>query len=221
MHLSNALYPLSWAWFAAAFGTLVLLVALLQAPWRAVLLVPERMHLIAGGSVACALLWLLNIRLSADLTVHLLGMTALTLALGWHFSVVAGAGALVLFYLVKDLDGASLPLSFLLSVVIPASLSALVARLLYRPRFRNPFFYILGAGFAGGGLVVLLLALIAWWMSMLLGLETWLKWAEEFWPILPLLMFSEGFINGMCVAALAIFYPSWMKTFDERFYLQE
>jgi uncharacterized membrane protein len=31
----------------------------------------------------------------------------------------------------------------------------------------------------------------------------------------------RGFINGMCVSALAIFHPDAMKTFDDRFYLDE
>jgi uncharacterized membrane protein len=43
--------------------------------------------------------------------------------------------------------------------------------------------------------------------------------ALEWWPLIFLVMFSEGFINGMCVSALAVFYPDWVKTFDDRFYL--
>jgi uncharacterized membrane protein len=66
---------------------------------------------------------------------------------------------------------------------------------------------------------VLVLALLAYGLFDLQGLDDWTRSAREFWPMLPLLMFSEGFINGMCVAALAIFYPNAMKTFDDDFYL--
>ena len=53
------------------------------------------------------------------------------------------------------------------------------------------------------------------------GLERWVDGALTFWPLLFLVMFSEGFINGMCVAALAVFYPDAVKTFDDRFYLDD
>lgn len=36
-----------------------------------------------------------------------------------------------------------------------------------------------------------------------------------------MVMFPEGFINGMGVAALVVFHPEWVETFDTDRYLQE
>lgn len=218
MHINPGLLPL-WLNLTLTLAALALLaLAAVSAPWRQVFAVPERMHLIAGGAVACAVLWLMNIRLSGDVTVHLLMVTTLTLVVGWSFSLLAGAAALVAFYLVTALPWQGFPVSLLLTVALPALITRQLARALYRPRLANPFFYILGAGFAGGGLVVVALAGVWLVLFSLLGQDAAVAKATEVWPLLLLMTFSEGFMNGMCIAALAVFYPDAVKTFDDEFY---
>lgn len=206
------------AWVLLALG---LLTAARYTPWRILRLSPERVHLVAGGAVACLLLWLLNIRMIDGLVLHLLGVTTLTLVVGWSLALLAGSGALLAFLFAADLPWGGYPLAWLFTVALPASTSWLFARALYRPRLRNPFFYILGAGFAGGALVVLVDAALALALFEVLGLERWVEGALAFWPLIFLVMFSEGFINGMCIAALAVFHPDAVKTFDDRFYLDD
>lgn len=211
-----------WLLIAAALAMAVsVAVALWHAQWLAIVREPGRMHLIAGGAVACLLLWLLNIHLVDGLVLHFLGITTLTLVVGWSFSVLAAALAMLSVYGIQGLEWPGYPLSVVLCVVMPATLTWLLARLLHRPGLQHPFVYMLGAGFAGGGLVVLLLGLCALLLFWVNGLTVYLDNAKEFWPLIFLLMFSEGFINGMCVSALAIFYPDWMKTFDDQFYLDD
>lgn len=218
MHISAALLPHGILVAATVLALVSVLFACYVAPWRAVLQVPARMHLVAGGAVACAMLWLLNIRLSGDVTIHLLLMTTLTLVVGWSFSMLAGLAALLAFYLATSLPWSGFAVSYLLTVAVPALLTRELARALYRPGLANPFFYILGAGFAGGALVVLLLALLWWLLFIAVGETEAIAKALEVWPLLMLMMFSEGFMNGMCIAALAIFYPGAVKTFDDAFY---
>ena len=209
---------LAAAWLLLAAG---LLAAGRYTPWRILRLSPERVHLVAGGAVACLLLWLLNIRMVDGLVLHLLGMTTLTLVVGWSLALLAGTAALGAFLLAADLAPGGFPVAWLFTVALPATGSWLLARALYRPRLRNPFFYILGAGFAGGALVVLVDAVVALALLSALGLDHWVDTALGVWPLIFLVMFSEGFINGMCIAALAVFYPDAVKTFDDRFYLDD
>ena len=103
----------------------------------------------------------------------------------------------------------------------PSEVSRLFSWWLYRPSLRHPFVYILGAGFGGGALVTLVLGVLAFLIFWSRGLDAAAGTLFEWWPLLFLLMFSEGFINGMCVSALAVFYPDWLKTFDDRFYLDD
>ncbi|MDA8962118.1 energy-coupling factor ABC transporter permease [Congregibacter sp.] len=221
MHVPAHLLP-HWILVVAGIALLLsLALALWHAQWSALRQEPGRMHLVAGGAVVCLMLWLLNIHLVDGLILHFLGITTLTLLVGWSFTVLAASLAVVALYALQGLHWAAYPLSVLLCIVLPATTTWVLARLLYRPSLQHPFVYILGAGFSGGALVMLLLALAALLLFWSSGLNDYLENVREFWPLLFLLMFSEGFINGMCVTALAIFYPDWMKTFDDQFYLDD
>lgn len=207
---------------SASIAMLVSMVlALRYAGWRSLTEEPGRMHLVAGGTVACLLLWLLNIHLVDGLVLHFLGITTLTLVVGWSFTILGASLAMIALYVLQGLDWAAYPLSVMLCVVLPASSTWLLGKSLHRPALRHPFVYTLGAGFAGGGLVILLLAIVSVLLFWVSGLTSYLDNAKEFWPLLFLIMFSEGFINGMCVSALAVFYPDWLKTFDDTFYLDD
>jgi uncharacterized membrane protein len=195
--------------------------AVYRAQWAALRAEPGRVHLVAGGALCCLLLWLMNIHFADGLRLHFLGLTTLSLLVGWSFSLLAGTAALVGFYLLQGLDWSGFAVSAVLTVLVPASASRALAAALHRPELRHPFIYFLGAGFAGGGLVVLLLGILALVLFALAGLDDRVDTMLQNWPLLFLMMFSEGFINGMCVSALAVFYPHWMKTFDDRFYLDD
>ncbi|MFK8041499.1 energy-coupling factor ABC transporter permease [Congregibacter sp.] len=211
-----------WITVAAAVAmALFLFAALRYADWAAVAREPGRMHLVAGGAVGCLLLWLLNIHLVDGLLLHFLGITTLTLVIGWSFSVLGAALVMAAFYALKGLAWTAYPLAVVMCIVLPATTTWLLARALRRPGLQHPFVYMLGAGFAGGGLVVLLLSALALSLFWFSGQTSYLEAAAEFWPLVFMLMFSEGFINGMCVSALAIFYPDGMKTFDDKFYLDD
>ena len=196
-----------------------LLGAVFTARWSALIAQPGRLHLIAGGSLACLLLWLLNMHIANGVVLHFLGVTALTLVIGWSFTLLGLGLVLIPFTLLQQLSWDGLGLAFCLTGLVPASITRALLVLLYRPSLRHPFVYFLGAGFAGGGLVVLALSLITAGIFWLSGLDGYLDSMGEFWPLVFLIMFSEGFINGMCISALAVFYPDWVKTFDDRFYL--
>ncbi|TCO76101.1 energy-coupling factor ABC transporter permease [Chromatocurvus halotolerans] len=221
MYIDPALLP-SW------LPLLTLLVMLLwlacaawYVPWVALKEAPSRVHLVAGGSVACLFLWLMNVRGIEDLVFHLLGMTTLTLMLGWSLATLAGTVVLLVYLVISDLSLAGFAPAWFFTVGAPAAVTWAVGRCLYRSELRNPFVFILGAGFAGGALVVLVDAVLALCLFSAVGLGAWTARALEVFPVLFLIMFSEGFVNGMCVSALAVFYPSWMKTLDENFYFGE
>jgi len=195
--------------------------AIWYAPWPALRMTPSRIHLLAGGSVACLLLWLMNVRGIEGLVFHLLGMTTLTLMLGWSLATIGGSVALLASMLFTGLSISGYPSAWIFTVGLPAAITWCVGRLLYRPHLRNPFFFIFGAGFGAGALVILVDTLVALVLFSAVGLDAWTSRVLDAFPVIFLVMFSEGFVNGMCVAALVVFHPSWMKTLDEHFYFGE
>jgi uncharacterized membrane protein len=90
-----------------------------------------------------------------------------------------------------------------------------------RIRERNLFVYTLGGGFGGGVLSFLAVALLALPLLWLAGQAELVRQALEGWPVIVLVLFPEGFINGMVVTAVCVFIPGAVKTFDDRFYFED
>ncbi|RLQ23618.1 hypothetical protein DWB85_00200 [Seongchinamella sediminis] len=215
MTISAQLLP-AWlitsAWLLMA---LCLPLVALRADWSALRAAPERYHLLYGGVLACVVLWLMSVNTIAGLWLHLLGMTSLALVLGWRFSVLAGTVAILAYTWLIGETLAAIPVAWLLTVAIPATVSTLLAREVHRRWSRNLFVYVLGAGFGGGILCGLALALAGLGVLALAGQETMVSGALESWPLITLMLFPEGFINGMVMTTLAVFYPDWVRTYEE------
>lgn len=189
------------------------------ADWAALQRHTARYHLLFGGVIFCVVLWLLSVRVIEGLWLHFLGVTTLTLLLGWRFAMLAGSAAVVLHTLLVGETLAAVSPAWLLTVAVPASVSRALVHFLRKLKSRNLFIYMLGAGFGGGVLSVLFVALVAVPLLWLMGQPGWAADALANWPLITLMLFPEGFVNGMLVTTLTVFYPSLVKTFDDSYYL--
>jgi uncharacterized membrane protein len=217
MILDTNLLP-GWMLIASSAVMIAVLAAALRwAQWNALAAAPGRIHLLSLSILFCLGLWALSVPVGESLRLHLLGMTSVTLLLGWRFAVLCGSLALLILTLLSDAPLGGLPPSWLLTVAVPATVSRLLLRLL--PRQQNLFFYTLGGGFIGGMASALCAALLALALLALAGQEALVTRALELWPMLALILFPEGFINGTLVTAGCVFFPQAVKTFDDYFYL--
>ena len=79
---------------------------------------------------------------------------------------------------------------------------------------------MLGGGFIGGIVVRLGLTLLLYTMAVAAGDNSLLATSsDKYLPWLLLLAFPEGFINGMVVSAMAVFFPHWLRSLDEYRYI--
>lgn len=150
--------------------------------------------------------------------VHLLLFMAYTAVFGWSLAVLGGMiiSSCVWFWYGWPLDG--LPITLLFQVVVPATLSFGVLSWVLRLRTRNLFFYLLGAGFFGAMAVRLAMALL--FGAFLAVFDEPLL--EKLWDnssVYWLMIYAEGFINGMLVTSITVFKPDLVKTFDDEKYL--
>ncbi len=152
--------------------------------------------------------------------IHLMGITALTLILGWSLAVVVGIFAQFAYWGLGQVSLYGLPVSIVLSVLLPASVTFFLYWWVSRAKFKNLFAYMLGVGFAGGVLSVLSVGLLLYVGVIFSEDGPLAQWAENGFPFVLMLGFPEGFINGTVVTALTVFYPGLMKTFDEDWYLK-
>jgi uncharacterized membrane protein len=210
-------------WFNLAVGLVMLTCvvgAALSAQWSALWAATERQHVLLGGLLALLFLWLLTVQVIEGVWIHLLGVTSLTLIVGWRFTILGTTLVLLSYLWWQQQPLLTAPLAWLFSVLVPATTTRLLVHLLRWQGFRNLFVYLLGAGFGGGLLSVLMLALLALPTFWLLGQTDLVVMALENWPFILLLMFPEGFINGMLVTAFTVFYPDVVKTFNADHYLK-
>lgn len=219
MLISAALIP---GWLSIpvwVFWSITLAFAVRYADWRALRSEPSRYHLLFGGTLFCVLLWLMTVRVVEGLWIHLLGATALTLILGWRFAIIAGSVAVLIHtaFIAESLLAAA-P-AWLLTVAVPVTVSRGLVHLLQRLKSRNLFIYMLGAGFGGGMLSVIAAAVVAVSLLWLIDQGGWVEQALSNWQFIALVLFPEGFINGMMITALSVFYPDLLKTFDDKRYL--
>jgi len=221
MHLIDFPTSFSLLTLCLILGVVALLAAITWAPWRALLAVSTRQHIYFAAILCLVLLWNMNITWVHGLVVHPFGITAVTVIFGWHLAVLAGFSALVAYTLMHHGLWHDFPLDFFLTVLIPASVTYLVEALILRHRSTNLFLFLLGSGYVGAllGLLtsVLCVLLLTYLMDQTLLLQR--LWHEI--VVLVMFMNAEGFLNGVAVAAMTVFAPDLVKTFDNRKYLGE
>ena len=199
------------AWVIVLF---LLVLALFRAPWKGLSEKSERQHVFFALVLFYSVFWHLNVEVRSELEFHLLGVTTAVLLFGWQLAVIAGCLA-SLVSLLAGADWQLLGVEMLFSVVIPASVIVVIHRLISRLPGINLFAYILGIGFFGSMVAVLGICLSGLGYFALLASEpAWLA-LKDYYYVLLLMMFPEGFINGATVAMLAAFRPDLLKTLDE------
>lgn len=198
-----------------------LLWALARISWVELVADSRRQHLFYGSVFALFVLWLLRKEFDNGLTFHFLGLTVVTLMLDWPLALVAGTLAQLAMVALGLDDAVALGANGLLRILIPVLVTVAASRFLERFKPSNLFLYIFISGFFAASFAAV--------GAMLTGMGL-LAWSGQLTPpgslvelvgYMIMVMFPEGFINGMGVAALVVFHPEWVETFDTDRYLQE
>jgi uncharacterized membrane protein len=106
-------------------------------------------------------------------------------------------------------------------VLIPATVTTIITRKVISLRSNNLFIFLLVIGFAGAMLSLFLSIVYILLFSYAVGN---IQFFNELWGslgIVIMIIYAEGFLNGMLVAAITVFAPDIVKTFDTGKYLGE
>ncbi len=211
--------PLAWMIALCVTGAAALAVALRHLPWRIVAASPTAQHLVGAATLALIALWLVRAGITPGMSAHFLGVTALTLLLGWPLAVMVTLFASVAVAALGAIPWGLLPAEFVLAGVLPVAVSHGVRRALEGLLPPNLFVYLLGCGFAGGVIAGLVSRAANAAMLVLSGALSATRVGEELAVIVALLTLPEGVINGTIVSVLTVYRPDWVKEFDDRRYL--
>lgn len=184
---------------------------------------PSRVHLLLGSAVGLAVLWAVRARIDPGLGLHVLGITTVTMVLGWRLALVAAALAELATALLQAPGWPALatgPAGWLVAGVVPASVTYGVAWLARFHLPRNLFVYLFVCCFFGSALGVAATWLAGIGLLAASGHPPPVAAGDSVLAFLPLVLFPEAFINGAVMTLLAVYRPEWVRLFDERWYLQ-
>ncbi|WP_368164928.1 energy-coupling factor ABC transporter permease [Aeromonas sp. R6-2] len=190
-----------------------------RALWQQLLATPLYQRLLLGASLALLPLWLLRAGLHQGLSIHFLGLTALTLLLGWRLALLAGTLTLLALTGFGVDSPTLLGSELLLGVVLPVLVSQLLFLASWAWLPRHLFVYLFVAAFLGGAVTISVKVLGTALWAGLSGAYPWYTIEENYLSIWPLLLFPEALLNGMTMTLLAVYRPHWVHSFHDRVYL--
>ncbi len=121
----------------------VVFTAVRELRWAEFLKDRTRKHLSLVSTFILTAIWALQTGIRDGLEVHFLGLTALTLMLGWRLSIIIASVATVLVTLIGVSSWTSFGENLLFGAIWPVSLSYFVFLLTYTYMYRHLFIKML------------------------------------------------------------------------------
>ncbi|WFF99315.1 energy-coupling factor ABC transporter permease [Aeromonas caviae] len=180
---------------------------------------PLYQHLCLGGAIVLVPLWTLRAGLHEGLEIHFLGLTSLTLLLGWRLALLAPCLTLLLLAYFGVIPLADIGWQALIGVALPVATSWLLFLGSWAWLPRHLFVYLFVAAFLGGALSISAKVIASALLMGVSGIYSWHTISADYLSIWPLLLFPEALLNGMTMTLLAVYRPHWVNTFFEREYL--
>ena len=218
MNLTADILPLWLALTSLMLFAAMAVWNLAGAPWK--LLTLNGLHpLYSLSCVGLAGLWSLSVGGHPALEFHLLGLSAMVLMFGWRLAIVAGAVALVLLCAVGEGDWAALGVNGLIGVVLPVLLARRFHDLIYARLPRHFFVYVLVSAHFSSMLVIGAVILAGGALTWLVGAYEFSRIVDEYLVFSPMVLLPEGFMNGAIMTMLIALKPEWVRSFDDRDYI--
>jgi uncharacterized membrane protein len=219
MDFPDQLLPASVVWATNMLAWALLIYAAWSAPWRR-LIRAEMLNVWLGMCVGLMLLWSIRIGIRPGLNFHLLGATLLTLMFGARLAIVCLAVVVVSITLAGAAGWSALGANWLLTDVLPVTLSYLLYATVDRKLPNHLFVYIFVNAFIGAGLAVFLIGLVTTLLLVLCGVYASDYLFEYYLPYFILMGWSEAMLTGMAVTLMTAFRPAWLSTFSDVRYLK-
>ena len=173
--------------------------------------------------IACVILlmlWRFKADMAGGLTIHFLGLTALTLMFGWQLALIGAALITAMLTLAGLSDWQAYGLNVLIDGAVPVLFSYAFFRLVDRVLLNHFFIYIFISVFLGGALAMALRNLALGSAALLSGAWGMDEIRSNLMPVSLLLLFPEAMLNGMAMTIFVVYRPQWVRTFDDKRYIE-
>jgi len=187
--------------------------------YKSLITTPARQTGVFACAIVFCVLWQVKAGILPGLELHILGITAITLTLGWRFAILSATFASALLLIFGQLSLAQLPLHLLFTAFLPILFSYCVFIICYNLLPRHFFIYIFICSFLCAGLVscVKIVTISAFYYFS--GNYNWYELSENYLYLCAIIWFPEAMLNGMAISILITYRPHWVKTFYDKDYL--
>lgn len=210
-------------WLLTAFGIYLLIWAVVvrTTPWRH-LLDNTLSHGYLGTCVLLLVLWHITTpQIFPGLSYHFLGATLLALMFRWQLGFIGVNLILVAMWLNGEGQWQTLPLNALTMGLVPTLISYGIYQLVEWKLPKHLLVYLFVSAFLGAALTIGLSITLAALLLCAAGIYHLQYLLTDYFPFLPLMMFSESFVTGMLITLAVVLYPQWVLTFDDAKYLNK
>ena len=206
---------------AMALYGIIVFISLIQADLAQFIHNKHRQHLVFGSAASLFVLWLFRAGIFEGLDVHFLGLSVLTLLLGFRYAVLSSTLALLGTTLVGFVTWESFGVNGLVGNILPIGITYLFYTLSFHRIPRQLFVYIFVCAFFPAALSIALKTAAMGMFYYTQDMYTWDVIFDNYILLIPLLVFPEALLNGMAITLLVIYQPSWVYTFHDKFYLEK
>jgi len=219
MHLPDGVIAQGWAIFGWLIAASILLYAVWRAPWTSIHLRPERLNLVIASIIALTALWSLRANVLPGLSLHFLGLAAVTLVIGPYLALISGMLAMMAYAGFGFSGWQDLGLDYLFMVLVPVAMTYGISRASQSWLPPNFFIYLFIDVFLSAILGSVLVGLLVAGFVIMLGVYDSDTVLRGYVSMLPLQAFPEGVVNGMVMTAFALLVPEWVMSFDDERYI--
>jgi len=219
MNFPDQLLPGSMLWTSNVLALVLLAFAVWTAPWKR-LVRDDVLNILLGMCVGLMGIWSIKTGIRPGLNFHLLGATLLTLMFGARLAMVGLAVVLLGVTLAGMAGWTALGVNWLITGMLPVTLSYLLYATVDRKLPNHLFVYIFVSAFIGAGLVIFLTGLMTTLLLVLSGTYASTYLTQNYLPYYILIGWSEAMLTGMAVTLMAAFRPAWLSTFSDVRYLK-
>lgn len=219
MNLPAQLFSSDWLWLCNYLFAAILLRAAYLAPWRKLWNNTVRVNALIGMSLGIFAFWQLNAGVRPGFHFHVLGATLCLLMFGWQIALFVLTGVMTATWLHTHNELVTLGLNGLLMIAIPIGFSQLLLHFNHRYLPKNFFIFVLGNGFVGGGLTMLVSITCITLTMLALSPYTWPVIAHNYLIGAPIIMLTEAFASGAIITGFTVAQPLAVENFSDEEYL--
>ena len=190
-----------------------------KATYKALYSTPVRQTGVLACALVFAILWRIKAGILTGLDLHILGVTAATLILGWRLTILSSLLATALLAGFGQIEPELLPVQILIGALIPIVLSYLAFIVSYHYLPRHFFVYIFVCAFITAGFIACIKIALGALFYLSIGQYNWQELTDNYVYLSAIIWFPEAMLNGMAITIMITYRPHWVKTFYDKDYL--